>query len=535
MSIKDRLRHAVFGSPLYRLTLGGAVPKTVRGVPPDPWLGDPDAGASILAGGFPVLGRTLRLGEDPWVALPTGQQAQADMHGFGWLRHLRALDSAETAAMARRLLVDWIERFGRWHPVAWRPDVIGDRLAHWFANYAFLSAPSDDAFRALLLDSAAKQARHLKRSAEHSGRAFEAFAVARGLIASGACLEGFADNLEAGRLLVVRAIAAQVLPDGGHAARSPTRQLQALAHLVDTCAVLTAAHAEVPVPLQGAIDRMAPMLRGLRHGDGRLALFNGSNEGDEAYIDRVLSESGVRGRALASAPHTGFQRLSVGRTLLIVDAGAPTAAARTDAHAGLASFEMSVGRHRVIVNCGAHPDDASEWRWALRATAAHSTLVVDDTNAAELSEPGDKTTRPVTVTCQRQESEGNVVIQLVHDGYGRAFGLTHRRDLYLSASGDDVRGKDVLEGSGGRLFAVRFHLHPEIRASLVEGGDAALLRLPGGDGWRFRTAGGRLSLEDSVYHGDAAAVRRSRQIVVSGALEGQGATVKWALRRQPAK
>jgi uncharacterized heparinase superfamily protein len=535
MTIKDRLRHAVFGSPLYRLTLGGAVPETVRGVPPDPWPGDPNLGAAILAGDFPALGRTLRLGEDPWAALPSGQRPQADMHGFGWLRHLRALDSAEATATARRLLEGWIERFGRWHPLAWRPDVIGDRLAHWFANYAFLGAPADGAFRALLLDSAAKQARHLKRSVERSGRGLEAFAAARGLIASGVCLKGFVDALEAGRLLVLRAIDAQALPDGGHAARSPARQLEVLARLIDMRAVLAAAHAEVPVPLQGAIDRMAPMLRGLRHGDGRLALFNGSNEEDEAYIDRVLIESGVRGRPLASAPHTGFQRLSVGRTLLIVDAGAPTAAAMVDAHAGLASFEMSVGRHRVIVNCGAHPDNASEWHWALRATAAHSTLVVDDTNAAELSEPGGKTTRPVTVTCQRQESDGNIVVQLVHDGYGRPFGLTHRRDLYLSASGDDVRGKDVLEGTGGRLFAVRFHLHPEIRASLVEGGDAVLLRLPGGDGWRFLAAGGRLSLEDSVYHGDAAAVRRSRQIVVSGALEGRGATVKWALRRQSAK
>lgn len=535
MSLKDRLRHTVFGSPLYRLTLGGAAPKTLRGVPPDPWPGDPNLGAAILAGDFPALGRTLRLGEDPWAALPSGQRAQADVHGFGWLRHLRALDSGEAAAMARHLLVGWIERFGRWHPLAWRPDVIGDRLAHWFANYAFLGAPSDHGFRSLLLDSAARQARHLRRSAERSGRGLEAFAAARGLIASGVCLEGFADSLTAGRHFLMRAIEAQVLPDGGHAARSPARQLEVLARLIDMRAVLAAAHAEVPVSLQGAIDRMAPMLRGFRHGDGRLALFNGSNEGDEAYIDRVLIESGVRGRPLASAPHSGFQRLSVGRTLLIVDAGAPTAAARTDAHAGLASFEMSVGRHRLIVNCGAHPDDASEWRGALRATAAHSTLVVDDTNAADLSESGNKTARPVTVTCQRQESDGNVVVQLVHDGYGRAFGLTHRRDLFLSASGDDVRGKDVLEGSGGRAFTVRFHLHPEIKASLVEGGDAVLLRLPGGDGWRFHAAGGRIGLEESVYHGDAAAVRRSRQIVVSGTLEGRGAAVKWALRRQQAK
>ena len=50
------------------------------------------------------------------------------------------------------------------------------------------------------------------------------------------------------------------------------------------------------------------------------------------------------------------------------------------AHAGTLSFEMSVGRDRLIVNCGAAPAAEADWRDALRATAAHSTLVPADTN-----------------------------------------------------------------------------------------------------------------------------------------------------------
>ncbi len=48
-----------------------------------------------------------------------------------------------------------------------------------------------------------------------------------------------------------------------------------------------------PAELVAAIDRMAPMLRFFRHGDGGLALFNGTWEGDRRMIDLVLARYGL--------------------------------------------------------------------------------------------------------------------------------------------------------------------------------------------------------------------------------------------------
>ena len=64
-------------------------------------------------------------------------------------------------------------------------------------------------------------------------------------------------------------------------------------------------------------------------------------------------------------------------------------------------------------------------------------------------------------------------------------------------------------------------------------GTGVLLRVPGiHGGWRFRAAGGSISLKESVYHGSRSGIRRTEQIVVSGRLDGQGATVKWAFKRE---
>ena len=83
----------------------------------------------------------------------------------------------------------------------------------------------------------------------------------------------------------------------------------------------------------------------------------------------------------------------------------------------------------------------------------------------------------------------------------------------------------------GQSFAIRFHLHPQVQASLTQDGSTALLRLPSGVGWHLRSEGAVMSLAESVYLG-AVTTRKSQQVVLEGHVGSQGATVKWAVRRE---
>lgn len=524
------LREKIFASKLYRLTLAGRTPPITAVAAPEPWLGRPEIGTEIAQGEFRLVGRTFPLGPRPWAVSLPSRRAQAALHGFGWLRHLRALNNAEAQAAGWAAIESWIETSDRCQPIPWRPDVLGERVAAWltYADFATAgkTAAEVDAFRT----SIGRQVRHLIRVAPRAVQHQGALAVAKGLIAAGIACD---DRrwLISGMAALARAIENQVLPDGGHVQRSPSAHLNAIEELIAIRAMLGGAGIELPLLVQAAIDRMAPILRAFCHGDGRLALFNDSNEDDGARIAQVLAASGVRGKALASAPHSGFQRLAAARTLLILDTGGrPAPPFDGDAHAGALAFEMSVGRQRVVVNCGAHPDDSSEWREALRRTAAHSTVTVENRDSEDSRLGGARPGRDGPA-CQRSESDGDVVLKAQHRGYVAAVGLTHDRDVYLSAGGDDVRGKDVLNGRTGCRFDMRFHLHPDVKASLVEGGSRCLLRLPGGEGWQFHSAGATLGIEDSVYHGQPDQIRRTNQIVLSGTTDSDGATVKWAFRR----
>jgi uncharacterized heparinase superfamily protein len=527
-------RALLYGSAPYHLSLLGRAPAALALRLDQPWPGDSARGAALLGGAFGFAGETAQAAMPPWTA-PLPPQWLAELHSFSWLADLVATGNAMAAQAARRWTADWLARCDAWDAIAWRADVTGDRLFTWIEHMDVLADGADaTAMRKRLVASIARQARHLARVAGREAMGVKRLAALRGLVAAVAALGG-ERRLERVLARLAREVVAQILPDGGHAARSPAAQLAALRYLVDARAALRARQVEVPAALQSAIDRAAPMLRFFRHGDGTLALFNGADEGETALIDRVLARADAKGRPPPSAPYAGFQRAQAGRTLVLADTGVPARPGFDgDAHAGTLSFEMSHGRERLVVNCGGYQRANSDWRNVARATAAHSTLVVADTNSSEIGAHGGLGRCPTHVPCERIEDGGSHWVSASHDGYQPVFGLTHARQLFIAADGEDLRGEDKLVGPAGRSFAIRFHLHPQVQASLIQDGGAALLRLPSGTGWRLRALGAVMSLAESIYLGGGD-VRKSQQVVLDGHVGSTGATVKWALRREAKK
>lgn len=496
----------------------------------DPWPGDAARGMRLTKGELELCGTGHPLHPGEW----NGTQAKAHplvrarVHGFTWLRDLRALGTDAARSRARTLIGDWIAT-QHGDPIAHRPDVAGARIAAWLGHYDFFAASADDDFRRRLMGALVNEAQALAAALPAEELDERALTAVKGLIAAAVALPEHQRLLTRALRFLPQEIARQVLPDGCHAERSPSVQLAALQDLTEIRSLLQGAEVTTPAVLSAVIERMTPALRGLRHGDGGLALFNGSKEEDADLIDLVLTHAGRSGRAASVLADAGFYRLAAGRTVVIVDAGAPAPKGLDRlAHAGTLSFEVSIGRERLIVNCGAQPVASAAWHDALRASAAHSTLVIADVSSSELAPMG-LGRRPEQVEVERQEAGGAHWLEATHDGWMKPFGALHRRRLYVSESGEDIRGEDAIEAPTAQSFTVRFHLHPTVKASLQQDGETALLRLPSGGGWRLRAEGARMSLEESIYFGGVEA-RRTEQVVLNGFTDGPQ-QVKWAISR----
>ena len=509
----------------------------------DLWPGDAARGQRLLRGEFESQGtvRPLLLSQEGgqgWTAAAGAPAWRGAAHAFAWLRDLRALGTDGARLRARDLTADWLAHGGH-EPMAAVPAVVGARISAWLGHWDFLAATAEDGFRRAIMVRLAQDARVLVAGLPDEAAHRGALAALKGGLAAAVALAEDTWIARCLRLLPAE-IDRQILPDGAHVERSPAQLLLAVQDLIEIRNLVHGAGLEAPPHLALALDRAAPALRLFRHGDGGLALFNGTRDESAALVDLVLTQGQARGRAPLILGEAGFQRLQAGRTLVIADCGAPPDAQRGPSagpaglprhadrfhHAGTLAFELSVGRDRMIVNCGAAPAAHSEWRDALRSTAAHSTLTLADTNSAELRDDG-LGRRPDNVEAERQEANGAQWLDSSHDGYKRGFGVIHRRRLYLSDSGDDLRGEDALEGAEIPAYVIRFHLHPSVSATLQPDENAVLLRLPSGAGWRLRASRAQVALEESVYV--AGEPRSTQQVVLS--VEAGTASVQWGLGR----
>ncbi|MGE0094029.1 MAG: heparinase II/III family protein [Alphaproteobacteria bacterium] len=533
----DRLRRLaarfLYGNAPYAWTLGMRPPADLVATPMQPWSGDSARGAQILKGNVEFNGESHPADAALWETADAGERWQAALHSFTWLADLHAVGSDPARRRGREMMAEWIRRHPGWSELAWRTDILAARVIAWIAEHDFFCASADDSFREAYLLSLSRQVRHLTRIAPGSQRGVQRLILIKAVIYGAVALPDSTARLERAMALLEQELRRQVHPDGGHIERSPASQLIVLRTLVDIRACLTAGRKEIPTTLQGTIDRMAPALRAMRHADGGLAAFNGATGEDAWLVDAVLTQADAPGRAPDELRYTGFQRLRAGRTLIVADMGAPPPDGfDRAAHAGALSFEMDVGKERLVVNCGAHTvNQGGQWTLAQRATAAHSTVTLGDTNSSEIKADGTFGRRIRHVTCAREAVNGAVLVDASHDGYQAPFGMIHRRRLFLSPDGHDLRGEDSLSGRGGCDFAVRFHLHPDVSASLLGKDNAVLLRLPGGGGWRFQVSGGGISLAESVHLGRRGEVRRAEQIEVRGHAVQGDAVVKWAFKR----
>jgi uncharacterized heparinase superfamily protein len=239
-------------------------------------------------------------------------------------------------------------------------------------------------------------------------------------------------------------------------------------------------------------------------------------------------------RTLKSANVSGYERAVQGRSLLILDAGQPAEAPTS--HAGTLAFEFSSGKDRLITNCGCYRG-TGPWRAVLASTAAHATLGINDTNSTEFiaSQTASRRIkrRPEYVTVTRSEASGSTRLDARHDGYRDLCGAVHTRSLTLEDSGETLAGIDKLTGLKSRIsYTIRFHLHPGVQASMTQDGQAVLLRLPAGTGWRFKFDGPvAMTLEASVYSADGATQRRSQQITLTGQADSN-VQIAWRLARE---
>jgi len=537
--------------PLLRWRYGSGKTDRLLIAPQDLRTADATRASEIYAGRFAFAGKVVICDRrSPFEMTPPSDEWAVMLLSFQWLRHLRAADSAITRANARALIDDWISIQGKWHPLGWRNDILARRILCWLSQAPFVLQDADARFYRRFIRSLSRQVRYLRRTLRHSREGLPRLQALMALNYASLCMQGQAGALRGNARKLIEELRAQILPDGGHISRNPGTLIEILADLLPLRQLFSARNLQPPQAINNAIDRMMPMLRFFRHADGNFAQFNGMGPTPVDLLATVLAYDDARGQPLSNAPHSGYQRLEAAQTALIMDTGRPPPlAVSQEAHAGCLSFELSWKQHRLVVNCGLPAVNRETWRQVARATPAHSTVTVHEHSSSRFVESASFrkllggipiVAGPRTVHTARDEQDGTITLQASHDGYATEFAIVHHRTVRLAADGRALDGEDSFSDAEGNEpagttpddYAVRFHLHPSIKASRLSDGRGVILLMPDKEVWTFATLAESVQIEESVYLSASEGPRRTVQIVVYGNARTVPA-VRWSFRHTP--
>jgi uncharacterized heparinase superfamily protein len=501
------------------------------------------AATRLLAGKLLIGSETVNLAEVDFATLGSESPLAREIQGFGWLRDLAASASREKGArLAEAIAGRWLIAHGTRIDAAWAPELWGERILHWTAYAPYILSSRDAGYRSALLNTLARGARHLDTHADKAAPGLPRITAWAGVVVAALTLQGGMARLTRGESGLMRALSAAQYEDGGLMSRSPQEQMLLVDRLGLVRAAYFAAKQTLPDALENAAAAALAALHGVTMGDGALSSWQGGNPGDPHRLAALVEGCGLRARPLRAARGWGYQRMSALGTVIVLDAAPPPPPRM--AAAGCAStlaIEISDGAQRLVVNCGGPgpvPTDLPrELIDALRTTAAHSTLVIDDTNSTAILPDGSLGKGVTDVVIDRGEDNDTSRLEASHDGYVKGFGLVHQRRLSLGNDGKEIRGEDILSARGRRKireaapYAIRFHLAPGIEPTVTADGMGAILRSPGAPAWNFRCRGAMIMVEESLVIDLHGRTVPTLQLVVVGEVSGVGGEIAWQFRR----
>ena len=525
----------------------------------NPLPGSRIAGTALRAGHFLVHGVKSPIAQIDFAgAARLAPPLEKVVHSFSWLADLEACAPREAVApVAERVLAAWLNANPKYPPrpgkgPAWTLANAGARELNWLVHAPLILSGSNKALRAKVLAALSDTARWLDR---HVGRSEDLLAEVAGwsgIVAAGLLLPEGKPRRLFGEAGLIRALGELVGDDGGVLSRSPLAQIEAISLMVRLRACYQAVRRDPPQALETIMGLLVPPLLALTHGDGSLGSWQGAWAVDGSDVAALISASGVRTRPLRDVRQWGYQRVVAQKGILQFDAAPPPLAKHT--RSGCAStlaFEFSHNANRIVVNCGGSACAGGlipvRLEQGLRATAAHSTLVIDDANSTAVMINGKIGSGVSEVDLDRRtlhgEKQGGATrLEASHNGYVGRYGLTHRRILILRDDGTELRGEDLLvpakgKGKAGKVgYAIRFHIGPGIDVGLSEDGQGAGLALPDGSYWQFRlgggeSGGGQVSLEESIWADGQGRPQPIQQLVVQGLVSRGGGSFAWLLKK----
>ncbi len=448
MSIIKKVKLLLFfKSSIYNSIINNVVDKKILANPESLWRGDKKNGVKILDGFINYQKETVYIGKKIWGKNHGSQLWRCYLNSYMWVRDIRAVGTNKARIFLRKKLTEWLDYSDYLDESVWSTEVLSKRIFYLLTNLSFFFDTANEEFQINFSENINKQCILLFNRTKKQKNVLDDIFVIKAILLSTLCFRNLEKNYQLTVNLLKKIIEKKTLTDGMHYLRSPSEHFFFLCSLIDIRNFLGGQKKDIPSELNQKIREMINVLKFFRIGDGHLAIFNKYDFINIKKIDNVLKKVSHSIKLPKLSECSGFFRISKKKFTFIMDCGNPT---QEKTHAGSLSFELSHLSEKIVVNSGSPFIRNQSLIDAMRSTAAHSTLNINEINSSDIFFDKDTTTRIANVQSKKYEQDDNIWIHSIHTGYEKIFGYLHQRIIHIDLNNLIMRGEDSFINKGNK-------------------------------------------------------------------------------------
>jgi len=454
-------------------------------------------------------------------------------HSFDWLIAAKNLGGTECVLIAKKQIINWHNKEYSKNTFVWNEIFTSKRLINLIYNYDFyaISSTNDEKLffgriilkHFIILDLLKKFIISKKNISIEMIKILLLFKLIH------------KKNISDISHILKEQIRTQVDINGFHKSNNPSYQAEFINNLYEIKNIFLFFEIKIPEFIQYQIYNMTSVLGNLIHKDNSIALFNGSNNANYNNIIKIINlTKDIKLKKLENVEN-GIAVYSNNKLKIFFDVVKPSnKEINQNLHASTLSFELSCNSEKIITNCGSVEKRFVKRPDYLRYSAAHSTIVVSNTNISELVEKKSYKRIPKNIIFENDDNEKSLTWIGSHDGYRENFNKIIKRKIKIYKKINKIEGEDTIITTKlynkKILYNIRFHLTSNCSCLLTNDCKNVLIKTNGGQSWIF-TSKNSLTLEDSIYIKDGKKVEQTKQIVISGYSNASKKKQLWSLTK----
>ena len=455
------------------------------------------------------------------------------LHSFFWLF---TIDLKSSKKITQSIINNWMEDNQKYNPKIWEIDTLSKRIIAWISNSKITYEESDNNYKVKFNEIINKQINHLINEIDRSNSVDNKMIGCTAIILAGLSYNN-EKFLTYGLGLLKKIIGSSFDNQYFPKSRSIRQLVFYLKYFVLIRELLKESLNEIPDYLDEIIFFLGKGYNFSWGSKRENFLFNGNHEVNLLDFDRYLDLHRYKFKN-EDYELGGYCILNDNNRTIAMDIGSsPEKKYSENYQSGTLSFEFIYKGKKLICNSGYFQDFKHQLNKISKTSAAHSTLVLNNTSACSFK----KNKLGANILDKGLKSFNNEVIKnknfwsikCSHDGYSKDYGVIHERTLKFYLNQNKISGVDKLikkNNFKSSSFEIRFHLMPYAKITKTQDNKSILIELEN-SGWRFYSNNGSIDIETGLYFGKKNTFNENQNIFISGLTQKDEQLIEWEITK----